>query len=314
MNRIILRVSRLFLFGFVFFCCFGCVDQSQGENQTETDDKVEATLEENTESGSEETADEPVILATSVATMEICSKLGINLKGIPESSLADPPECYEGLPEIGTAMAPDMEKIAAMDPDWILSPVSLYADLQPQYEGIQTEYAFLNLSSVPGMYKSIEELGQIFGKEQEAEDLIEEFTVFYDGYQASNAGEESPSVLILMGFPGSYVAATPESYVGSLVQMAGGSNVYAGESKDYINVNTEDMLTKDPDIILRTAHALPEDVMEMFADEFENNDIWKQFTAVQEEKVYDLSSGNFGMSANFQYPDALEELKGIFYE
>jgi len=275
---------------------------------------VEATLEENTESGSEETADEPVILATSVATMEICSKLGINLKGIPESSLADPPECYEGLPEIGTAMAPDMEKIAAMDPDWILSPVSLYADLQPQYEGIQTEYAFLNLSSVPGMYKSIEELGQIFGKEQEAEDLIEEFTVFYDGYQASNAGEESPSVLILMGFPGSYVAATPESYVGSLVQMAGGSNVYAGESKDYINVNTEDMLTKDPDIILRTAHALPEDVMEMFADEFENNDIWKQFTAVQEEKVYDLSSGNFGMSANFQYPDALEELKGIFYE
>lgn len=314
MNRIILRVSRLFLFGFVFFCCFGCVDQSQGENQTETGDKVEATLEENTESGSEETADEPVILATSVATMEICSKLGINLKGIPESSLADPPECYEGLPEIGTAMAPDMEKIAAMDPDWILSPVSLYADLQPQYEGIQTEYAFLNLSSVPGMYKSIEELGQIFGKEQEAEDLIEEFTVFYDGYQASNAGEESPSVLILMGFPGSYVAATPESYVGSLVQMAGGSNVYAGESKDYINVNTEDMLTKDPDIILRTAHALPEDVMEMFADEFENNDIWKQFTAVQEEKVYDLSSGNFGMSANFQYPDALEELKGIFYE
>ena len=33
---------------------------------------------------------------------------------------------------------------------------------------------------------------------------------------------------ILMGLPGSYIIATENSYVGSLVELAGGENVYAG--------------------------------------------------------------------------------------
>ena len=95
--------------------------------------------------------------------------------------------------------------------------------------------------------------------------------------------------------------------------MAGGKNVYAGEEGDFLNINTEDMLKKDPDIILRTAHALPDQVMEMFAEEFTTNDIWKHFRAVEEGKVYDLSYDKFGMSAKFNYTEALEELEPILY-
>lgn len=127
------------------------------------------------------------------------------------------------------------------------------------------------------------------------------------------ADKEAPTVLILMGVPGSYIVATENSYVGSLVALAGGKNVYAGEEADFVNVNTEDMLARDPDIILRTAHALPDQVMEMFAEEFEQNDIWKHFRAVQEGEVYDLDSSKFGMSAEFNYPEALEDLRVILY-
>lgn len=80
-----------------------------------------------------------------------------------------------------------------------------------------------------------------------------------------------------------------------------------------MNVNTEDMLQKDPDMILRTAHAMPESVMQMFAEEFDTNDIWKHFRAVQCGQVYDLSNGEFGMSANFNYQNALKTLDEILY-
>ena len=142
---------------------------------------------------------------------------------------------------------------------------------------------------------------------------MDEFTSFYDSYQKTNEEKEAKTVLILMGLPGSYVVATENSYVGSLVAMAGGKNVYAGEEADFLNINTEDMLKKDPDIILRTAHALPDQVMEMFAEEFKTNDIWKYFKAVENDKVYDLSYEKFGMSANFNYQEALEELQTILY-
>lgn len=253
------------------------------------------------------------IIATSVATVEIMEKLDIDLVGVPNSDLSSTPERYKDAEYIGYPMAPDMEIVKSLSPDWILSPSSLEPDLQTQYETAKINAAFLNLKSIPGMYKSIEELGKMFDREEEAQTLIEEFNTFYSEYKDKNKDKEKPRVLVLMGLPGSYIVATENSYVGSLVKMAGGINVYEGETEEFIAANTEDMATRDPDIILRTAHALPEQVMEMFAEEFETNDIWKHFRAVQEGKVYDLSYTLFGMSAKFNYPEALDELQPLLY-
>ena len=126
-------------------------------------------------------------------------------------------------------------------------------------------------------------------------------------------GKEAPKVLILMGLPGSYIIATENSYVGSLVELAGGENVYAGTDQEFLTVNTEDMKTKEPDVILCAAHALPDQVMEMFQEDFQTNDIWQHFEAVQNDRVYYLSYELFGMSATFRYPEALEELQPMLY-
>ena len=210
-------------------------------------------------------------------------------------------------------MAPDMEIVASLDPDWILSPATLQADLQPKYEAIDTDWAFLNLRSVQGMYRSIQELGEIFGREEQAQKMVDEFTKFYEDYKNTNEGKDAPKVLILMGLPGSYIIATENSYVGSLVELAGGQNVYAGTDQEFLTVNTEDMKTKEPDVILRAAHALPDQIVEMFNEEFETNDIWQHFDAVKNGCVYDLTYEYFGMSADFDYPEALEELQPMLY-
>lgn len=255
----------------------------------------------------------PRIVATSTATADICDRLDLDLVGVCSTTTSTIPERYQDLPTVGTAMSPDTEILASLSPDWILSPSSLQSDLQPKYEAIGTDWAFLNLRSVQGMYRSIQELGEIFDRQEQADALVAEFTAFYEEYSQKNAGKEHPKVLILMGLPGSYIIATENSYVGSLVAMAGGENVYAGTDQEFLTVNTEDMKTKEPDIILRTAHALPDQVVEMFKKDFETNDIWKHFEAVQQGRVYDLTYELFGMSATFRYPEALEELQPILY-
>ena len=216
--------------------------------------------------------------------------------------------------KVGMAMNPDLEILKSLNPDYVLSPNSLQSDLQPKYASIGVNSLFLNLKSVEGMYASISDLGKKFNREKQADALVKEFNDFMDDYRDKNAGKESPKVLVLMGLPGSYIVATDNSYVGSLVKLAGGTNVYGdGGGEEFLNANTEDMQTKDPDIILRAAHALPDEVKQMFADEFEQNDIWKHFRAVQNGKVYDLNSSLFNMSANFKYPQALEELEPMLY-
>lgn len=283
------------LFGTMLLSVSGCVNQHP--EQTGGDAKEELR-----------------IVATSPAAVQICDRLELDLVGMCSTTLSTIPERYQDVTTIGTAMSPDLEILKSLKPDYVLSPNSLQSDLQPKYASIGVNSLFLNLRSVEGMYASIEGLGDKFGKEEQAKRLVEEFENFMEEYRNRNEGKESPTVLVLMGLPGSYIVATENSYVGNLVKLAGGRNVYGdGEGQEFLTANTEDMKTKEPDVILRAAHALPDDVVEMFKDEFETNDIWKHFRAVQEGRVYDLPYDLFGMSAKFNYPDALEELHPLLY-
>lgn len=274
----------------------GCVDQS---DTSSNNDKL-------------------TIAATSVAVTEILEALEVSadqVVGIPTTEAYTVPKKYQKATELGTAMAPDMETLSTLKPDLILSPNSLESDLASKYEKIGISSSFLNLKSVSGMFKSIEELGKLLDKEDKAEELINQFVDYMVAFREKYQNQTSPRVLILMGLPGgSYVVATESSYVGDLVKLAGGTNIYGnGDGQDFINVNVEDMLQQNPDIILRTSHAMPEEVTNYFKEEFQENVIWSQFTAVQNGRVYDLDNNYFGMSANFNYQKALENLEEILY-
>ena len=266
------------------------------------------------EQNTDDVSGEVRIVATSPAAVDICDRLELDLVGVCSSTLSTIPERYQNVTTVGTAMSPDLEILKSLNPDYVLSPNSLQSDLQPKYASIGVNSLFLNLRSVEGMYASIEGLGEKFGREEQAQALVEEYEQFMEEYRSQNEGKESPTVLVLMGLPGSYIVATESSYVGNLVKLAGGINVYGdGDGQEFLTANTEDMKTKEPDIILRAAHALPDDVVEMFKEEFETNDIWKHFEAVQKGRVYDLPYELFGMSAKFNYPDALEVLQPLLY-
>ena len=264
-------------------------------------------------SGKKENYCEMRIAATSMATVYIMEKLNIDLVAVPDSKIDPMPERYKDVPKVGMAMTPDIEKLKQINPDYVFSPVSLISDLLPKYKAADLDYGFLNLNNTDGMYKSIEDLGKLLNRKKEAKDLIDDYKKFIDDYREKHKDKKAPRVLILMGLPGSYVVATENSYTGSLVKLAGAENVYEGTDQQFITINTEDMLKKDPDIILRTAHALPDDVMEMFKKDFAENDVWKHFRAVKEGKVYDLDYKKFGMSAKFNYKEALNDLDKLFY-
>ena len=227
---------------------------------------------------------------------------------LPERYMED-----EDCVDVGSPMAPDIEIISFLEPDYLIGPATLQPAYESQFQDADLPYLFLNLKSVQGLYKSIEQLGEIFDRQEQAQACVEEFETLYTEYREKHGDREGPSVLILMGVPGAYIVATPNSYVGNLVELAGGRNVYADVEDEFLQANTEDMKNRDPDIILRCAHAMPDVVREMFAEEFETNDIWKHFRAVEEGRVYDLTYDNFGMSAKFNWPDALEELEPYLY-
>lgn len=255
------------------------------------------------------------IVATSVATTEILDKLEVdNVVGIPESKIYKISDRYKNAKKIGKPMSPDVEVISSLKPDLVLGPKSLEASLKEKYDSAGLKSEFLDLSSVEGLYDSVTKVGKLLGKEKQAEKLVKEYKDKIAKINERAKGKKKPRVLLLMGVPGSYLAATESSYVGNLVKLAGGENVYGdGNGTDFLKANTEDMLQKKPDVILRASHGLPKQVMEMFKKEFATNDIWKHFDAVKNGRVYDLNNDEFGMSASFKYEDALKTLEKFLF-
>ncbi len=254
------------------------------------------------------------IIATSVAASQVADSLGLDLVGIAKSMIFTVPERYKDVVQVGMPMNPDMEAIKELEPTDILSPKTLEPDLKPRYEQVGVPYTFLDLSSVEGLYRSVEMLGEKYGRQKESAALVEEYHAKLKELEEKQEGKVHPKVLILMGLPGSYVIATNKSYVGNLIEMAGGDNLYRDDVEEFLTVNTEDLVTRDPDMIFCTVHAMPEEVIEQFKEEFAGNDIWKHFRAVKTGRVYYLDHELFHMSANFRWKEAVESVEDYISE
>ncbi|MBJ8104695.1 MULTISPECIES: heme ABC transporter substrate-binding protein IsdE [Bacillus cereus group] len=252
------------------------------------------------------------IVATTVAVTEIMDALEVELVGVPTSSKTLPKR-YKGLPEVGNPMSPDMEKVKSLKPSEVLSVTTLKYELKPVFDGVGMKANFLDLTSLKNMQNSISDLGKKYGREKQAEEVVTKLDKKVASIQKEVKGKKEPTVLILLGVPGSYLVATEHSYIGDLVKQLGGKNIVQGEQVEYLASNTEYLKKADPDIILRAAHGMPDEVVKMFDKEFKTNDIWKHFAAVKNNRVYDLEERLFGTTGNLAAIEALDELKKMMY-
>lgn len=252
------------------------------------------------------------VIATTVAAAEIMDALEVDLVGIP-TSYKELPKRYASLPQVGNPMSPNMELVKSLDPTDVLSVTTLQYDLEPVFKNAGIEANFLDLTSLGKMNEAIKTLGGKYGRQKQAEAIVAQYDKKLAEINQRIAGKESPSVLILLGVPGSYLVATENSYIGDLVKLAGGRNVIQGEKVEYLASNTEYLQQANPDVILRAAHGMPEEVVKMFDKEFKKNDIWKHFDAVKNNRVYDLEERLFGTTGNLAAIEALDVVTNMLY-
>ena len=263
-----------------------------------------------------EAGDPQGIATTSVAICEILDALGCDeVVGVPSTS-GELPARYAGVRTIGAPMQPQMEILKQINPEVVLVPTTLEASLASEFSAAGIAAKYINLSDIEEMYGDIAELGTLLGKEAQAQALCKEYADYMDAYPKT---ETEITVMTVMAFPSLFTIATEDSYVGDLVKLAGGKNVYgAGYVSDgtgvITNYSLEDMAQKDPDIILVFAHFSEEYAFAYIEELTETNAVWKNFRAVQNGDVYYLSAADgFGVSANLGWTQALETLKPIFF-
>ncbi|TVX88075.1 heme ABC transporter substrate-binding protein IsdE [Paenibacillus agilis] len=252
------------------------------------------------------------IVSTTVAITQIMDQLEIDLVGVPKS-VKTLPSRYDGLTKVGNPMSPDMELVKSLKPTEVLSVTTLQYDLEPVFKNANMKATFLDLTNLESMQAEITKLGEKYGKQEKAAEIVRKYDAKIEKIRKATEGKETPTVLILLGVPGSYLVATEHSYIGDLVRLLGGKNIIQGEKVEFLASNTEHLQQANPDVILRAAHGMPEEVVKMFDEEFKKNDIWHHFKAVQTGRVYDLEERLFGTTGNLAVEEALDALLPMLY-
>ena len=243
---------------------------------------------------------EEVVVATSVAVTEILDKLGVKVSGVPTTSY-ELPESVKNATEVGSPMNPDMEIIKSLNPTVVVSVDTLGEDYKKTFTQNNIPSEFVNLTNVDGLKETIKTLGERFDKNDKANEILKEL----EDKEASLDNKEKNDEKVMIG--------TDKSYTGNLVQICGGNNVFSEGNSSYIQVNMEEIIKANPDKILVTMHALPEETKKTVAEELAK-DSWKSINAVKNNKVIYLDSEYFGMSANLKVIEALDLLGDILYE
>ena len=251
---------------------------------------------------------EEVVVATSVAVTEILDKLGVEVSGVPTTSY-ELPESTKDATEVGSPMNPDLEIIKSLNPTCVVSVDTLGSDFEKQFTENNIPSMFVNLSTVDGLKETIANLGEKFDKSEKAVEIIAELENKENELNLSKK-ENKEDILILFGAPGSVMVSTDNSYVGNLVKIAGGNNIFESESSSFIQVNMEEIIKRNPDKILIMTHAVPEEAKKTVEEEFAKA-TWQQLDAIKNNKVYYLENGYFGMSANLKVIEALDKLGAI---
>lgn len=252
------------------------------------------------------------IVATSAAITEIFAKLDINLVGVPNTQ-AKLPVKYKGVTKIGNPMKPSVEKIASLNPTHVYAVSTLKDQYDDAFKDQSIDVTYLKLDSVAQLEETLTSLGKKYYRQNQAAAQVKIIQNAVSRAKKRVHGKK-PSVLILMGLPGAnYMILTNKSYLGNLVEIAGGKNLYQSNSQIYLSPSNESLATKNPDVILRLEHALPKVTLSQFKEEFKRNNVWHKMKAVKNKQVYDLQQPDFNASANMNVPQALDKLSKWLY-
>lgn len=217
-----------------------------------------------------------VVSLTPSLTETICA-LGAEeyLVGVTDND--DYPPLVSSLPSVGD-MYPNLELIAAAAPDLIVYDETL---LPPGVAGRLTKLKGrrlpLRLNSLEDLAKVLNTLGQALDKRQEAAALNRQLSEFLSSCQKRNARSlVRPSVFLVI-WPCPIMTVGETSYINNLITLAGGRNCYADLKAPYPTISMEDLLRRNPDLIIMNCEGAP-DITKMAG--------WSSLKAVQAGRVY----------------------------
>lgn len=191
------------------------------------------------------------IVSLTPSLTELVFALGAGPKVVGVTKVDDFPPEVAGIPKVGD-MAVNWESLLKLRPDCVIYDAELSPEAGKKLASLGCPGRSFHSQSFGNLLLSTRELGQMLGREVQAKALVG--ALEQSQVASSNRRQDwkhKPKTLIeVSGEP--LIVAGKGSYVGELLEMAGGENAAAKLPQKYPTLNAEQLIQMDPEVIILT--------------------------------------------------------------
>ena len=164
------------------------------------------------------------------------------------------PPAVKSLPRIGGWSTPSLERLASLRPDLIVLTDAQAPLVQDQLHKLGLNTLVTPSRTIQDVFTAMQLLGRGTGHEQQARELIARTRVALERVRSRARPLFKPTVLCIVDrTPGTLrdlYAATEHSYMGELIEVAGGRMAAPASPSGYVRISEEAVLILNPDIII----------------------------------------------------------------
>lgn len=189
------------------------------------------------------------IVSLAPANTEILFAIGAGDRVVGVTTYDDyPPEVAE-IAQVGDFAGPNLEAVAAAEPDLVLATTGVQGDVIAKLEELGATVVAIDPQTLDGLYEAITEVGMATGEVEGAEAVVAEMRADVAEIEQAVSDLEPVAAFIEIGQNPLFTVGTG-TLLDELVIIAGGANVVA--EPGYVPYSVEQLVKADPAVYLAT--------------------------------------------------------------
>jgi iron complex transport system substrate-binding protein len=190
----------------------------------------------------------PRIVSLAPSLTEIAFAIGCGERLVADTVFDDYPAVARALPHVADTRTANLELVAALHPTIVVALHDQEAEGSPIERQLGIPVSYLPNRDLGDLTADIDGVGRACDRTSQAAALAKSLTQKIASIASASRGRPRPHVLYLLGLPG--FAAGKHSFLGDMIEAAGGENVASASDEPYPDLNAEAIVRADPDVII----------------------------------------------------------------
>jgi iron complex transport system substrate-binding protein len=248
-------------------------------------------------------AEPKTIVSLAPSVTESLYLLGLEKQLIAVTSYCNYPKEARTKKIIGSMTNPNIEKIFSLSPDLIVTikGINRYGSIK-KLKSLGLKVAALDKSkNFEDICRNFIILGKISGRKKKAKKIVKKITREIETIKSKI--KNSPPLKIFWEVGSRpLITAGKKSFVNDFIKYAGGINIFSDTAADYFRINQEEILKRNPEVIIMTTMGKPSNKEKKKWQKFKN------ISAVKNNRIYLINADKVCRPTPLSFLAGLKEI------